>query len=97
MTDMAEGDGADRKRGGGARLVYETLREEILDLVLKPGAPLFHYTGTPNAKTSGRDVPGEVIKRLEKAGFRAERKLDGVFATNGRGATPARSGPRPPR
>ena len=37
-----------------------------------------------NAKTSGRDVPGEVIKRLEQAGIRAERKLDGVFATKGR-------------
>ena len=48
--------------------------------MLKPGAPLFHYVGSPNAKTSGRDVPGEVIKRLEKAGFRAERKIDGVFA-----------------
>jgi len=48
--------------------------------VLKPGAPLFHYTGSPNAKTSGRDVPGEVLRRLEQAGFRAERRLDGVLA-----------------
>ena len=42
-------------------------------------ARLFHYTGTPNALTSGRDVPREVAKRLEKAGFRTELALDGVL------------------
>jgi predicted methyltransferase len=40
---------------------------------------LFHYTGSPNRLTSGRDVPGEVLKRLERAGFRCHRKLDGVL------------------
>jgi len=87
----------DPPRFGIAGELYSQAFYDQLARVLKPGAPLFHYTGTPNAKTSGRDVPGEVIKRLEKAGFRAERKLDGVFATKGRGAAPARSGPRPPR
>lgn len=48
--------------------------------VIKPGGKLFHYTGSPNRLTSGRDVPAEVAGRLEKAGFRAERALDGVFA-----------------
>ncbi|MFD1807330.1 GntR family transcriptional regulator [Gemmobacter lanyuensis] len=33
-------DPADRKRGGGAKLAYETLRDEILDLVLAPGEPI---------------------------------------------------------
>jgi predicted methyltransferase len=87
----------DPPRFGIAGELYSQAFYDQLARVLKPGAPLFHYTGTPNAKTSGRDVPGEVIKRLEKAGFRAERKLDGVFATKGRGATPARSGYRPRR
>jgi predicted methyltransferase len=70
----------DPPRFGIAGELYSQAFYDQLARVLKPGAPLFHYTGTPNAKTSGRDVPGEVIKRLEKAGFRAERKLDGVFA-----------------
>lgn len=30
----------DRKRGAGARVAYERLRDEILDLVLAPGAPV---------------------------------------------------------
>jgi len=49
--------------------------------VLRHGGRLFHYTGKPNRLTSGRDVPREVARRLEKAGFRAELALDGVFAT----------------
>jgi predicted methyltransferase len=48
--------------------------------VLRRGGRLFHYTGAPNRLTSGRDVPREVAKRLEKAGFKAELALDGVFA-----------------
>jgi predicted methyltransferase len=41
---------------------------------------MFHYTGSPNRLTSGRDVPREVAQRLAKAGFRAELALDGVLA-----------------
>ena len=70
----------DPPRFGIAGELYSLAFYEQLARVLKPAAPLFHYIGNPNAKTSGRDVPGEVIKRLEKAGFRAERKIDGVFA-----------------
>jgi len=70
----------DPPRFGIAGELYSLAFYAELARVLKPGAPLFHYTGAPNARTSGRDVPGEVIKRLEHAGFRAGRKLDGVFA-----------------
>ncbi|HRO13200.1 GntR family transcriptional regulator [Amaricoccus sp.] len=31
---------AERKRGSGARMVYDLLRDEILDLVLPPGSPV---------------------------------------------------------
>jgi len=48
--------------------------------VLSPQGRLFHYTGTPNSKTSGRDVPGEVATRLAKAGFSTQRALDGILA-----------------
>ena len=79
----------DPPRFGIAGELYSQAFYDQLARVLRPSAPLFHYTGSPNAKTSGRDVPGEVIKRLENAGFRAERRLDGVFATNQRGAVGA--------
>jgi predicted methyltransferase len=48
--------------------------------VLRRGGRLFHYTGSPNRLTSGRDVPREVARRLEKSGFKAELALDGVLA-----------------
>jgi predicted methyltransferase len=48
--------------------------------VLKRKGRLFHYTGTPNKLTTGRDVPNEVAERLRRAGFRAESKMDGVLA-----------------
>jgi hypothetical protein len=43
-------------------------------------AKLFHYTVAPNKLTSGRDMPVEVAKRLERAGFVTELKGDGVLA-----------------
>ena len=49
--------------------------------VLRRKGRLFHYVGTPNALTSGRDVPREVSGRLRKAGFAVERVGDGVLAT----------------
>ena len=48
--------------------------------MLKHKGRLFHYTGTPNKLTSGRDVPNEVVKRLRRAGFVAELNGDGVLA-----------------
>jgi hypothetical protein len=73
----------DPPRFGIAGELYSQSFYNQLARVLRPQGRLFHYTGTPNKKTSGRDVPGEVIKRLEKAGFAAERVLDGVFAVKG--------------
>jgi predicted methyltransferase len=51
-----------------------------LSRVLKRKGRLFHYTGTPNKLTSGRDVPAEVSKRLERAGFSVKLNGDGVLA-----------------
>ena len=48
--------------------------------MLKRRGKLFHYTGTPNKLTSGRDVPNEVVKRLRQAGFVAAINGDGVLA-----------------
>jgi len=70
----------DPPRFGIAGELYSQTFYEQLARVLRPQGRLFHYTGTPNKKTSGRDVPGEVAKRLGKAGFSTERVLDGVYA-----------------
>lgn len=37
---MSEEDPQERKRGTGARFVYDRLRDEILNLVLQPGEPI---------------------------------------------------------
>ena len=70
----------DPPRFGIAGELYSLAFYQQLARVVRPGGKLFHYTGSPNKLTSGRDVPAEVVKRLEQAGFRAEKALDGVFA-----------------
>lgn len=70
----------DPPRFGIAGELYSQVFYDQLARALRRGGRLFHYTGSPNTLTSGRDVPGEVAKRLEKAGFKAERALDGVLA-----------------
>ena len=71
----------DPPRFGIAGELYSQVFYDQLARVLRRGGKLFHYTGSPNRLTSGRDVPREVARRLETAGFRAEPALDGVLAT----------------
>lgn len=71
----------DPPRFGIAGELYSQVFYDQLARVIRSGGKLFHYTGAPNKLTSGRDVPREVAKRLEKAGFKAEPALDGVLAT----------------
>lgn len=78
----------DPPRFGIAGELYSQAFYDQLARVLRPNGRLFHYTGTPNRKTSGRDVPMEVSRRLAKSGFRTELVLDGVFAVLG--ASPRR-------
>lgn len=70
----------DPPRFGIAGELYAQSFYNELARVLRPGGRMFHYTGSPNKLTSQRDVPREVAGRLEKAGFKAELVLDGVFA-----------------
>jgi predicted methyltransferase len=70
----------DPPRFGIAGELYSQVFYDQLARVLRRGGRLFHYTGSPNKLTSGRDVPREVTKRLEKAGFKAQLALDGVLA-----------------
>jgi predicted methyltransferase len=70
----------DPPRFGIAGELYSRKFYEQLARVLRPGGALFHYTGSPNKLTSGRDVQGEVLRRLQDSGFQAKRALDGVLA-----------------
>ena len=70
----------DPPRFGIAGELYSQVFYDQLARVLRRGGRLFHYTGSPNKLTSGRDVPREVLKRLEKSGFKARLALDGVMA-----------------
>jgi Predicted archaeal methyltransferase len=70
----------DPPRFGIAGELYSQVFYDQLARVLKYKGKLFHYTGTPNKLTSGRDVPNEVLTRLRRAGLTAELKGDGVLA-----------------
>ena len=70
----------DPPRFGIAGELYSRVFYDELARVLRKEARLFHYTGSPNKLTTGRDVPREVAKRLEKAGFKTQLALDGVLA-----------------
>ena len=70
----------DPPRFGTAGELYSQVFYDELARVLVPGGLLFHYTGTPNKLTSGRDVQREVRRRLQKSGFDADIAGDGVLA-----------------
>jgi uncharacterized protein len=70
----------DPPRFGIAGELYSQVFYDHLARVIKRKGRLFHYTGTPNKLTSGRDVPNEVAKRLRQAGFATELIGDGIVA-----------------
>ena len=70
----------DPPRFGIAGELYSQVFYNHLARVLKRQGKLFHYTGTPNKLTSGRNVPNEVSKRLRHGGFITEMNGDGVLA-----------------
>jgi predicted methyltransferase len=76
----------DPPRFGIAGELYSQAFYDQLARVLKPRGLLFHYTGTPNKLTSGRDVPNEVAGRLRTSGFSTELRGDGVLAVRKRAA-----------
>ena len=70
----------DPPRFGIAGELYSQVFYDHLARVIKRNGKLFHYTGTPNKLTSGRDVPNEVTKRLRQSGFETRLSGDGVLA-----------------
>ena len=74
----------DPPRFGIAGELYSQVLYDQLARVLKRRGRLFHYTGSPNKVSSGRDLASEVSARLRRAGFTAERNGDGVLAVRSR-------------
>ena len=70
----------DPPRFGIAGELYSLAFYGQLARVIRPGGRLFHYTGSPNKLSSRRDLPAEVLRRLQKAGFAARVEGDGVLA-----------------
>ncbi len=70
----------DPPRFGIAGELYSQAFYDQLARVLRRKGRLFHYTGSPNKLTSGRDVPREVLKRLRNSGFVAQVNGDGILA-----------------
>ncbi len=70
----------DPPRFGIAGELYSQVFYDQLARVIRRKGRLFHYTGTPNQLTSGRDVPNEVARRLRRAGFAVEMHGDGCLA-----------------
>jgi predicted methyltransferase len=70
----------DPPRFGIAGELYSQDFYEQLARVLKRKGKLFHYTGTPNKLSSGRDVANEVANRLRNTGFSVTKIGDGVLA-----------------
>lgn len=70
----------DPPRFGIAGELYAQSFYDELARVLKRRGKLFHYTGSPNRLTTGRDVPNEVATRLKRAGFHTQLIGDGVLA-----------------
>jgi predicted methyltransferase len=72
----------DPPRFGIAGELYSAVFYRQLARVLRRRGRLFHYTGTPNRLTTGRDVPREVARRLQDNGFAQVRIVgDGVLAS----------------
>jgi len=70
----------DPPRFGIAGALYSRQFYEQLARVLKRRGKLFHYTGTPNKISRGRDLASEVATRLRQAGFATTPKVDGLLA-----------------
>ncbi len=63
--------------------LYSQAFYDQLARVTRHRGRLFHYTGSPNKVARGRELAGEVIKRLRTAGFLAKKVGDGVFGFKG--------------
>ena len=70
----------DPPRFGIAGELYSQRFYDQLARVLRRGGRLFHYTGSPNRLSRGRDLGREVSARLRRSGLAGELREDGILA-----------------
>lgn len=70
----------DPPRFGIAGELYSQKFYDQLARVLRRRGKLFHYVGSPNRLTTGRDVAAEVTIRLRRAGFSVSLVGDAILA-----------------
>lgn len=68
MTDTENNPVNERKRGSGVKMVYDLLRDEILDLVLPPGSPIDEVQLAERFKMSRTPIR-EALVRLSGEGL----------------------------
>ncbi|MBV2143326.1 GntR family transcriptional regulator [Falsochrobactrum sp. TDYN1] len=68
MTDDDKTPASERKRGSGVKMVYDLLRDEILDLVLAPGSPIDEVQLAERFKMSRTPIR-EALVRLAGEGL----------------------------
>ncbi|MGH6810265.1 MAG: GntR family transcriptional regulator [Telluria sp.] len=68
MTDTDSSPTLERKRGSGVKMVYDLLRDEILDLVLPPGSPIDEVQLAERFKMSRTPIR-EALVRLAGEGL----------------------------
>src|SRR6478752_10853564 len=68
MTETDIVSAPERKRGSGAKMVYDLLRDEILDLVLAPGSPIDEVQLAERFKMSRTPIR-EALVRLAGEGL----------------------------
>lgn len=68
MTDIDTSPIPERKRGSGVKMVYDLLRDEILDLVLPPGSPIDEVQLAERFKMSRTPIR-EALVRLAGEGL----------------------------
>ena len=68
MTETDPASVPERKRGSGVKMVYELLRDEILDLVLPPGSPIDEVQLAERFKMSRTPIR-EALVRLSGEGL----------------------------
>lgn len=68
MTDTDSNPTLERKRGSGVKMVYDLLRDEILDLVLPPGSPIDEVQLAERFKMSRTPIR-EALVRLAGEGL----------------------------
>jgi predicted methyltransferase len=70
----------DPPRFGIAGELFSRTFYDQLARVLRRNGKLFHYTGTPNKLSRGRNLQNEVANRLRSAGFAVDLEGDDILA-----------------